>query len=95
MTGSAFLDPRLYFPLYQQAAAGIALVDELFNCEDILMNFVAAHATRSSPAVLFVRPRLRIDVSFTSGELTYPLVVRVLRAAAAAVQLEAGSCFDA
>jgi len=42
-------------------------VDELFNCEDILMNFVVANATRTGPAVAFVRPRLRIDVSFTSG----------------------------
>lgn len=54
--------------MYQQAAAGAALVDELFNCEDILMNFVVANATNSSPAILFVRPRLRIDVSFTSGQ---------------------------
>lgn len=54
--------------MYQQAAAGAALVDELLNCEDILMNFVVANATNSSPAILFVRPRLRIDVSFTSGQ---------------------------
>jgi Glycosyl transferase family 64 domain len=68
------MDHKLYFPMYQHAAAGAALVDELFNCEDILMNFVVANATNSSPATLFVRPRLRIDVSFTSGEsLTSPL----------------------
>lgn len=42
-------------------------MDELLNCEDILMNFVVANATRTGPAVAFVRPRLRIDVSFTSG----------------------------
>jgi Glycosyl transferase family 64 domain len=68
LTGSAFMDHKLYFTLYQQAAAGAALVEELFNCEDILMNFVVANATNSSPAILFVRPRLRIDVSFTSGQ---------------------------
>ncbi len=69
LTGSAFLDARKYFPLYQHAAAGAKLVDELFNCEDVLMNFVVANATRSGggPAAVFVRSRLRIDVSFTSG----------------------------
>ncbi len=50
MTGAAFLDSRTAFPLYWADAVAPArqLVDELVNCDDLLMNFVVANASRGA-----------------------------------------------
>ncbi len=74
LTGSAFMDARRYFPLYRHAR-GRDTVDELFNCEDVLMNHVVAQSLRAGTEgapVHFVRPRLRIDISVTERALPPP-----------------------
>ncbi|GAB4816109.1 hypothetical protein N2152v2_003155 [Parachlorella kessleri] len=50
LTGAAFMDAELAFGLYWAAgnAAGREVVDRLFNCEDILMNFVLAAHSRTN-----------------------------------------------
>ena len=79
LTGAAFLDASVAFPLYWSPTVAPArlVVDELFNGEDLLMNFVLSNATQakaesnkingdalpSSPAVKFFRPRRRFDIS--------------------------------
>jgi hypothetical protein len=79
LTGAAFIDSRIAFGAFwsdskpmQQARA---LVDQVFNCDDILMNFVVSNMTvqrvgkkgKKQGSVLFVRPSRRLDVSFLSG----------------------------
>jgi hypothetical protein len=76
LTGAAFLDASVAFPLYWSPAVAPArlVVDELFNGEDLLMNFVLSKATQtrnntnnnsrsSPPAIKFFRPRRRFDIS--------------------------------
>jgi hypothetical protein len=81
LTGAAFLDAAAAFPLYWSPAVAPArqVVDELFNGEDLLMNFVLSNATNSKqtningqaqvaahpppPAIRFFRPRRRFDIS--------------------------------
>jgi len=48
LTGAAFLDASVAFPLYWSPAVGPArsVVDDLFNGEDLLMNFVLSNATQ-------------------------------------------------
>lgn len=69
LTGSAFIDAHRYFPLYNSGsnAERRSLVDKLFDCDDILMNFIAAQHNPRRPHVEFIRPAMRIDLSFTSG----------------------------
>ncbi len=69
LTGSAFMDASLHFPKYnsENNAANRALVDEMFNCEDVLMNFIAASSSAPGEYLQFVRPTMRIDLSFTEG----------------------------
>lgn len=69
LTGSAFMDPSLLFPKYNSEAnaPNRALVDELLNCEDVLMNFIAASCNPAGEYLEFVRPTMRIDLSFTEG----------------------------
>ena len=45
-------------------AAARQYVEEHFNCEDLLMNYVVARAAApGAPAVQYVRPRRRLDIS--------------------------------
>jgi hypothetical protein len=50
LAGAAFMDSAALFPAYFSAAAGPArsLVDEVFNCDDLLLNFVAANLSRAA-----------------------------------------------
>ena len=50
LAGAAFMDSAALFPAYFSAAAAPArsLVDEVFNCDDILLNFVAANLSRAA-----------------------------------------------
>ncbi|KAI0496418.1 hypothetical protein KFK09_022734 [Dendrobium nobile] len=64
LTGAAFMDTELAFKRYwsEQATEGRALVNRLFNCEDILMNFLYAN-TSSVRTVEYIRPSWAIDTS--------------------------------
>lgn len=78
--GAAFMDSQSAFPAYfsDSVAGGRALVDETMNCDDILLNFVLANMTASAlagagpdavpqPAVQWLRPERRLDISRLSG----------------------------
>lgn len=47
LAGAAFMDSATFFPLYfsSSTAPARALVDEVFNCDDLLLNFVVANWT--------------------------------------------------
>lgn len=49
LTGAAFIDASIAFPLYWSPAVAPArlVVDDLFNGEDLLMNFVLSNATQT------------------------------------------------
>ena len=48
-------------------AAARQYVEDHFNCEDLLMNHVVARAAApGAPAVQYVRPRRRLDISWLS-----------------------------
>ncbi|XP_076940683.1 glucosamine inositolphosphorylceramide transferase 1-like [Bidens hawaiensis] len=68
LTGAAFIDHQAAFERYwsDEAAAGRAVVDKVFNCEDVLMNFLYANATSSS-SVEYVKPVWALDTSKFSG----------------------------
>ncbi|KAL4422923.1 hypothetical protein ABPG75_009120 [Micractinium tetrahymenae] len=74
LAGAAFMDAHTFFPLYfaDATAPARALVDEVFNCDDLLLNFVVANWTAHSEAELsapaqLMRPRRRLDLSRLSG----------------------------
>ncbi|GAB4815340.1 hypothetical protein N2152v2_002386 [Parachlorella kessleri] len=54
LTGAAFLDSRTAFALYwaEKVAPARQLVDELVNCDDLLMNWVIANASLGNNATL-------------------------------------------
>ncbi|KAL9164213.1 hypothetical protein ABFS82_06G090600 [Erythranthe guttata] len=74
LTGAAFMDGQVAFERYwsDEVAQGRALVDEYFNCEDVLMNYLYANSSSASSsssksAVEYVRPTWAIDTSKFSG----------------------------
>lgn len=81
LTGAAFLDATTAFPLYwaDSVAPARSVVDDVFNGEDLLMNFVLANKTasierlevsegkRDLPPVKFFRPSRRVDLSKLSA----------------------------
>ncbi|KAL4451196.1 hypothetical protein ABPG77_009268 [Micractinium sp. CCAP 211/92] len=74
LAGAAFMDAHTFFPLYSSdaVAPARALVDQVFNCDDLLLNFVVAnwtaHGEGELPApVQLMRPRRRLDLSRLSG----------------------------
>ncbi|KAJ0234823.1 Glucosamine inositolphosphorylceramide transferase 1 [Hirschfeldia incana] len=69
LTGAAFMDVGFAFGLYQseKARLGREFVDEQFNCEDVLLNFLYANVSGKVKAVEYVRPFLAIDTSKFSG----------------------------
>ena len=70
LAGGTFVDHAYYDSYWAaQHAPARTLVDELTNCEDLLLNFIVANATRSAgqPSVLYVRPRVRIHAWRLSG----------------------------
>ncbi|KAF3539056.1 hypothetical protein F2Q69_00018396 [Brassica cretica] len=69
LTGAAFMDVGFAFGLYQseKARLGREFVDEQFNCEDVLLNFLYANVSGLGKAVEYVRPSLAIDTSKFSG----------------------------
>ncbi|KAJ6835471.1 glycosyltransferase family protein 64 protein C5 [Iris pallida] len=69
LTGAAFVDKGLAFGRYwsEEAAEGRKIVDGLFNCEDVLLNFLYANASSSSKAVEYVKPSWAIDTSKFTG----------------------------
>ncbi|KAJ7268242.1 hypothetical protein O6H91_Y399300 [Diphasiastrum complanatum] len=72
LTGAAFVDSQVAFHKYWSAEneQGRALVDELFNCEDILLNFILSNST-SSRTVEYVHPSWAIDMSkFSSSAIS-------------------------
>ncbi|KAK8958468.1 hypothetical protein KSP40_PGU002589 [Platanthera guangdongensis] len=64
LTGAAFMDSEVAFRRYWSEKAGIgrALVDTLFNCEDILMNFLYANESLVR-TVEYIHPSWAIDTS--------------------------------
>ncbi|KAH7445702.1 hypothetical protein KP509_01G021000 [Ceratopteris richardii] len=68
LTGAAFVDSELAFSKYwsEDTDQGRALVDELFNCEDILLNFVMANST-TDRVVEYIHPAWAIDTSKLSS----------------------------
>ncbi|KAL3649960.1 Glucosamine inositolphosphorylceramide transferase 1 [Castilleja foliolosa] len=71
LTGAAFLDGRVAFGRYwsEDAKAGREVVDGYFNCEDVLMNYLYANASRGSESgvVEYVRAGWAVDTSKLSG----------------------------
>lgn len=69
LTGAAFMDSELAFAKYwsPDAEKARAVVDKLFNCEDILMNFILANQTGLERAVEYVHPAWAIDTSKLSS----------------------------
>lgn len=84
LSGGAFIDSDTLFALYwsKDLEKARSLVDQVQNCDDILMNFVVANATLPAtvtaaevrgnkmqlpPAIRYVRPARRVDVSWASG----------------------------
>lgn len=72
LTGAAFMDSETAFAKYwsQDVQKARAVVDELFNCEDILMNFILANQT-SERVVEYVHAAWAIDTSkFSSSAIS-------------------------
>ncbi|PKA56341.1 alpha-1,4-N-acetylglucosaminyltransferase EXTL3 [Apostasia shenzhenica] len=69
LTGAAFMDAQMAFGRYwsKEAAQGREFVDEKFNCEDILLNYLHANASSSRRAVEYVKPSWVVDTSKLSG----------------------------
>ncbi|KAK4798896.1 hypothetical protein SAY86_024261 [Trapa natans] len=69
LTGAAFIDLRLASERYwgDDAKAGREMVDKLFNCEDVLLNYLYANASSSQRTVEYVRPAWAVDTSKFSG----------------------------
>ncbi|CAN8298019.1 unnamed protein product [Cochlearia groenlandica] len=69
LTGAAFMDVGFAFGMYQsdKAKLGRQFVDEQFNCEDVLLNFLYANASGWGKAVEYVRPSLAVDTSKFTG----------------------------
>ncbi len=70
LAGGTFVDKAYYQDYWApQNAQARTLVDELTNCEDLLLNFVVANATQSTTqqSVLYVRPHVRIHAWRLSG----------------------------
>ncbi|KVI05051.1 glycosyltransferase family protein 64 protein C5-like isoform X1 [Cynara cardunculus var. scolymus] len=69
LTGAVFIDRQEAFERYwsKEAEPGRKMVDEVFNCEDVLMNFLYANATPSGPSVEYIKPAWAIDTSKFSG----------------------------
>ncbi|KAI5077385.1 hypothetical protein GOP47_0007209 [Adiantum capillus-veneris] len=68
LTGAAFLDSKTAFDEYwsEESKQGRALVDKLFNCEDILFNYMIANST-TGRTVEYIHPTWAIDTSKLSG----------------------------
>eukprot|EP00249_Psilotum_nudum_P019997 c27513_g1_i2 orf=543-2864(+) len=68
LTGAAVLDGKDAFLRYwgNEADQGRALVDKLFNCEDILLNFILANST-SPRSVEYIHPTWAVDTSKLSS----------------------------
>ncbi|KAL2649184.1 hypothetical protein R1flu_017312 [Riccia fluitans] len=68
LTGAAFMNSKVAFPLYwaEENRKGRVIVDELFNCEDILMNFVLANETVGL-SVEYIHPSWSVDTSKSSS----------------------------
>ncbi|XP_015941198.1 glucosamine inositolphosphorylceramide transferase 1 [Arachis duranensis] len=68
LTGAAFIDSQLAFKRYwsEEAKQGREVVDKLFNCEDVLLNYLYANAS-SSRTVDYVKPAWAVDTSKFSG----------------------------
>ncbi|RRT80235.1 hypothetical protein B296_00005662 [Ensete ventricosum] len=69
LTGAAFMDHKVAFGRYwsQEARIGRKIVDEYFNCEDVLMNFLYANASSSRKTVEYVKASWAVDTSKFSG----------------------------
>ncbi|KAF7811589.1 glycosyltransferase family protein 64 protein C5 [Senna tora] len=70
LTGAAFIDSQVAFKRYwsEEAKQGRDLVDKLFNCEDVLLNYLYANASSPSSRIVdYVRPAWAIDTSKFSG----------------------------
>ena len=76
------MDSATFFPLYFSPATAAAreLVDSVFNCDDLLLNYVVANWTAAAaanmsrdaaaavvPPTQLFRPERRIDASRFSG----------------------------
>jgi hypothetical protein len=65
LTGAAFLDSESAFPLYfsEENRAVRKIVDDLFNCEDLALNYVLRINSTGYDTIEYVRPNLRVDMS--------------------------------
>ncbi|OAY79067.1 Glycosyltransferase family protein 64 protein C5 [Ananas comosus] len=68
LTGAAFMDSEFAFEKYwsEDGREGRAFVDQSFNCEDLLMNFLYANSS-SERTVEYVHPAWAIDTSKLSA----------------------------
>jgi len=68
LAGASFLDRELVFEAYysEENTAGREYVDQVFNCDDLLLNYLMAHRLKGAQYVQYVRPTKRFDV----GKLT-------------------------
>jgi hypothetical protein len=54
LAGASFMDRELVFQAYSspENAAGRAYVDRVFNCDDLLLNYLMAHKLNGEPLQL-------------------------------------------
>lgn len=104
--GAAFMDSQSAFAAYYSdaLAEARAMVDEKMNCDDILLNMALANATAAAlagggpdavpqPAVQWLRPERRLDLSRLSGVGEWPAVVGVaLRAVSKCADYQRRCC---
>lgn len=69
LTGAAFLDSRIAFPLYWSRKFDLLrdYVDKVRNCDDILMNFVMAGVSEDAHSVRYLRASRILDYSRSTG----------------------------
>ncbi|KAL5064868.1 hypothetical protein RYX36_026605 [Vicia faba] len=73
LTGASFIDSKRAFKRYwgEEAKQGREIVDKLFKCEDVLLNYLYGNATSSSRTVDYVKPAWEIDASkFFGGAIS-------------------------
>eukprot|EP00798_Chlamydomonas_sp_ICE-L_P009627 gene9627-7541_t len=63
LAGAAFMDHQMVFDLYfsDHNKKGREIVDEVFNCDDLLLNYIMAEKLKSAQHAQYVRPTMRLD----------------------------------
>jgi len=70
LAGASFLDAESVFPAYSSPdnQLGREYVDRVFNCDDLLLNYLMADQAQGAQYVEWVRPTKRFDVGKLTGK---------------------------